>query len=502
MANRQKAQNSTSFDSICDLIEKAERLYWQDEFGASLKASEKALKQAQKAKDLPRQVECLILQMKALMSSGEAPKSKRLATKFVKLALDKCPPETYANALIESGYLLQQYLEYDKAEQQTAEALVLAREHGLTTLEADALVQLASLDSLRHNYGQALVYLRQALTISGDPDQSRARLETILQQGQVHGAMGNYEKALDLFEQVESASEEQHESVVESLLCQGDIYRSVGDFDKAERMYDAALSASEKHDVSTKSADILKRVGNLLLHKRDFKRALEWFRFAEKETKRFKSQSLFPFVPLGYGTAYNGLGDYKQAIHHLKRAIEFIAPDFLLHSTILSQTLDQFSHAFGSLNKTGPSGQAAELSRRIRDLSKSGVDDSPHSGLLAQTLKRDLRDFITSLKKSAVTVFSRHGVRIDLMSGDIYGEEKLSIGQLSDLQLAIFNLLVEREGHFVSNTDIIKLYEEFAESLEGVPRRAHYFIAEIRKKLPVKHIIVTKRGRGYTIPSL
>ncbi|MDX9857639.1 MAG: tetratricopeptide repeat protein [candidate division Zixibacteria bacterium] len=485
-----------------ELITKAERLYLQDEFGASFKASEKALKEAQRTKDFPRQVECLILQTKALMSTGEATKAKRLATKFVKMALDRCPQETYANALIESGYLFLQYLEYAKAEEQTAEALVIARDHGLAALEADALVQLASIDSLRQNHNQALVYLRQALHISDDADNSRSRLETMLQQGQVYGAMGNYEKALDLLEHVQSASMEQLELFVESLLCQGDIYRSVGDFDKAERMYDAALSASEKHDVSTKSADILKRVGNLLLHKRDFKRALEWFRFAEKETKRFKSQSLFPFVPLGYGTAYNGLGDYKQAIHHLKRAIEFIAPDFLLHSTILSQTLDQFSHAFGSLNKTGPSGQAAELSRRIRDLSKSGVDDSPHSGLLAQTLKRDLRDFITSLKKSAVTVFSRHGVRIDLISGEIYGEETLSIGQLSDLQLAIFNLLVEREGHFVSNTDIIKLYEEFAESLEGVPRRAHYFIAEIRKKLPVKHIIVTKRGRGYTIPSL
>lgn len=495
-------QPKSKTEAIDKLLAEAERLYRQDDFAASLKASEKALKQAQKTKDFPHQVECLILQMKAQMSTGEATKAKRLATKFVKLALDKCPQETYANALIESGYLFLQYLEYAKAEEQTVEALVIARDLGLAALEADALVQLASLDGLRHNYSQALVYLRRALHISDDADNSRAQLETILQQGQVHGAMGNYERALDLFEHVQSASQELHELFVESLLCQGDIYRSVGDFDKAERLYDAALSACEKHDVSTKSADILKRVGNLLLHKRDFKRALEWFRFAEKETRRFRSQSLFPFVPLGFGTAYSGLGDYKRAIHHLKRAIEFITPDFLLHSTILSQTLDQFSHAFGSLNKTGPSGQAAELSRRIRDLSKSGVDDSPHSGLLAQTLKRDLRDFITSLKKSAVTVFSRHGVRIDLISGEIYGEETLSIGQLSDLQLAIFNLLVEREGHFVSNTDIIKLYEEFAESLEGVPRRAHYFIAEIRKKLPVKHIIVTKRGRGYTIPSL
>jgi len=447
VASRQKPQKSTSFDSICNLIEKAERLYWQDDFDASLKASEKALKQAQKTKDFPRQVECLILQMKAQMSAGEATKAKHLAAKFLKLAQEKCPQETYANALIESGYLFLQYLEYAKAEQQTAEALVIARDQTLPELEADALVQLASLDGLRHNYSQALVYLRQALHISVDADNARARLETTLQQGQVYGAMGNYEKALDLFEYVQSASEKQHDSFVESLLCQGDVYRSVGDFDKAERLYDAALSASEKHDVSTKSADILKRVGNLLLHKRDFKRALEWFRFAEKEAKRFRSESLFPFVPLGYGTAYSGLGDYKRAIHHLKRAIEFITPDYLLHSTLLSQVLDQFSHAFGSLNKTGLSAQPAELSRRIRDLSKSGVDDSPHSALLAQTLQRDLRDFTTSLKKSAVTVFSRDGVRIDLMSGDIYGEEKLSIGQLSDLQLAIFNLVVEREGH-------------------------------------------------------
>lgn len=485
-------------------VEKAERLYWQDDFAASLKSAEKALKQAKAAKDFEHQVESILVQIKSYMSMGDSAKAKRLSESAVKLARDKCSRPTYANTLIESGYLYLQYLEYKQAEDFTVEALIIARDESLPDLEADALVQLASLDSLRQNFKEASVYLREALKISEHLKRTEAMLEAIIQQGLVCGAVGEYDRALELFEKVESLSRKHklYDYEVESVLNQGDIFRSIGDFDKAERLYNNALDKSDRHKAPTKTAEILRRVGNLLLHKREFEQALKWYRFCEKQIKKFKSESYFPFVALGFGTAYNGLEDYKRAVEYFWSLLDMIAPGYFLHSSILKQVLEQLGLSLGYLNKEKQSKQVGELASKVHELTNTGIDNSHQTGLFIKKLENELNILIESLKTEKLTMFSRDGVRIDLRTGDIYGDGKLPINHFSDLQLDIFYLLVENEGTAVSNKEIIGCYETYVDDMQGVPRRAHYFIAEIRKKLGSKKIIKTETGSGYKIPRL
>ena len=452
--------------------------------------------------DYPREVACLILQMKAYMSSGEAAKAKRLANQSVKLAREKCSQEVLADTMIEAGYLHQQYLEYAKAEDCTTEALIIARDESLPELEADALTQAAALDSIRNNHKEALLYLREALKVTERTDNRRPRLETILQQGQVYGVLGDYERAMERYEEVETHSSEYPDLLVECLLCQGDVFRSAGDFDKAERLYDLALTESEERDIQIKTAEVLKRVGNILLHKRDFKKALEWFRFCETQTKKFRASASFPFVPLGFGSTYNGLGEYQRAVDCFRRVLDHISPDYLLNAGILCQTLEQLGLSLDRLNRPETGERASDLARRVRDLSRTGVDNSTQTALMAKKLEKELGEFVKSLKTERISVFSRHGVRVDLETGDIYGERGLQAERLTELQCEIFRLLVKQEGQTVSNDRIIGLYEKSVGALEGVPRRAHYFIAEIRRRLGNKSIIRTVRGQGYMIPRL
>lgn len=491
-------------ESFGAFVKKADAHYWNDDFKSALKLSEKALKQAKASKDYDSQVECLLIQVKSNMSLGEASRAKRISATVNKLASDKCSHSTYANALIESGYLYLQYLEYKQAENFTVEALIIARDESINDLEADALVQLASLDSLRRNFKEASVYLREALKISEHLKRTEAMLETIIQQGLVCGAVGDYDRALELFEQVESLSRKNklYDYEVESILSQGDIFRSIGDFDKAERLYSNALDKSERHKVPTKTAEILRRVGNLLLHRRDFERALEWYRFCEEQTKQFKSESYFPFVALGFGTAYNGLEDYKRAVRYFWRVLDTIAPGYFLHNSILKQVLEQLGLSLGYLNKKKQSKQVSELARKISELTNTGIDNSHQTGLFIKKLENELNILIESLKTEQITMFSRDGVRVDLRTGEIYGDGKLPINRFSNLQLEIFRLLVENEGIAVSKSRIIGCYEKYADGMQGIPRRARYFMYEIRKKLGSKKIIKTVTGIGYKIPRI
>ncbi|MEW6410917.1 MAG: tetratricopeptide repeat protein [Candidatus Zixiibacteriota bacterium] len=438
------------------------------------------------------------------MSLGDSSKAKRLAVDVLKLARDKCSRLTYANALIESGYLHLQYLEYEHAENLTVEALIIARDEALPDLEADSLVQLASLDSFRQNYREATVYLREALKISEHLQRTEAMLETIMQQGLVCSSAGDYARALDCFERVEAVSKKQklYDYEVESILNQGDIFRSIGDFDKAERLYNLALDKSDKRNLPTKTVEILKRVGNLLLHRRNYNEALKWYRFCEKQTKKFKSSSFFPFVALGYGTAYNGMEDYKRAVEYFWRVLDNIAPAYFLHSGILKQVLVQLSLSLAYLNKKKQSNQVSELAGKVGELANSGIDSSPQTGLLIKKLEGELNILIESIKTDQIAMFSRDGVRVDMRTGEIYGDGKLPRTKFTELQLEIFRLLVENEGTAVSNKHIIGCYEKYVDELQEVPRRAHYFIAEIRKKLGSKTIIKTVTGSGYKIPHL
>jgi len=493
-----------SIKSIEVYVKKADDRYWNDDFASALKLSEKGLKQAKASKDYERQVECLLIQLKSQMSLGESAKAKQLSKKAMKLSKSRCSFGSYANALIESGYLYLQYLEYKQAEDFTVEALIIARTESLPDLEADALIQLASLDSLRQNFKEASVYLREALKISGHLKRTEAMLETIIQQGLVCGAVGDYDRALESYERVEllSKKHKRYDYEVESILNQGDIFRSIGDFDKAERFYNNALDKSDKHEVSTKTAEILRRVGNLLLHRRDFEEALKWYRLCEEQTRKFKSESFFPFIALGFGITYNGLEDYKRAVEYFWRVLDNIAPAYFLHSSMLKQVLEQLSLSLAYLNKQKQSKQVGELASKVSELTNSGIDSSPQTGLLIKKLEGELNILIESIKTQQLTMFSRDGVRVDLKTGEIYGDGKLPRAKFTELQLEIFRLLVENEGTAVSNKYIIGCYEKRVDGMNQIPRRAHYFIAEIRKKLGSRKIIKTETGSGYKIPRL
>ncbi len=447
-------------------------------------------------------VESLLLQMNSCMSLGENAHAKKLADQAVKLASEKCTVETHANALVESGYLHLQFLEYVRAEEQTAAALILARDNELPALQADALVQLAELDRLRGRHGEALVFIRTAMRVGEGLDCERARLEALQQRASIHSSMGRYVDTLEGLEHVQSGASKAKltDMEVESIMCQGDVYRAIGDFDYAERLYDKALDLSDRAGAQTKTPDILKRVGALLLHRRDFARALEWYGFAEKQVKRFKSERLFPFIYLGYATAYNGLENYREATSYLWKVLDIIAPDYMLHSELLSQILDQFSHSLTYLNEPAHAEKLTELARRVRELGRTGIDSSHQVAMLHKTLIRDLDAILTSIRDQEISFFTQKGVRVDLNTGEVYTTGRRATAQLSDNQLAMFRLLVKHQGHPVSNEELIATYQERAHTLQGLPRRAHYYVREIRQKLGRNDIIRPVRGVGYSIP--
>lgn len=487
---------------MVNLLEKAKSLYWNDDFDGALKLSREAISGAKKRIDNDLLVQYCILQMQSYMSLGNAAKAKSLSKKILKLASTKCSEETHANALIECGYLCFQYLEYKKSEEYTVDALIIARDNDFTSLEADALVQLAELDKRRRNYKEARVFIREALKIAAQLDKRDALIDALILKGNLNSAMGEYAQALDVFEEIDELCRQikRHDLLVDSILYQGDVFRAVGDFDKAERLYSEALDLSDKYNVPTKAPQILKRAGALLIHRREYEKALKWYEFSDQQVKKCKSRKYFPFIYLGQGTAFNGLGEYNRAIKYFWKVLDIMAPDYFLHSDTLPLVLEQFGLSLKYLHNEKQGQELIDMGRTIAELSQTGIDASHQAGMMAKNMQEELFMLLESIKKKKIVTFSRKGVRIDLLSGDIYADGKRPISSLSNIQLEIFKYLVENQGYPVSNTELIGLYQDKAQELDEIPRRAHYYIAEIRKKLPVKDIIRTVKGSGYMIP--
>jgi len=492
----------TSNRLIVSIMEKAAREDFRDDFMKSIESAKKDFAFLVKKKNYVAQTDSMLFQMAWHMFLGNTFEAAELSDRLTKLAAEKCATPVYVTVLIESGYLYQHFLEYKNAEVFAVRALTLSRDNNLARLEADALLLLAILERFRRNYHNSLIYVRQAEKCARSSGHHQTTMAAMLVKGRTLTAMGDFEEALNAFEGIELESKKLKLPTcqTESIMLQGDVYRTVGDVDQAQRFYKRASSIPEKSNRPTITLDIFQRVGYLLLHKREYKKALDWYAFTHGHITRYNYKSYFPYVFLGYGMAYNGLENYKKALGYLWTALDLIAPSYLLNCDVLKQILEQLQFAFCSLHQEVKSKNLLDMSLRIDELLSKGADNSHQSTQFGKILEMEISELLRSVRLEEVPYLTRYGVRVQLDTGAVYGASKYPICILSEIQLRIFNLLIKHMGHPVSNREIIGCYQKSIDGIEGVPRRAHYYISEIRKKLDKKSIIHTVKGSGYMIP--
>jgi tetratricopeptide (TPR) repeat protein len=434
--------------------------------------------------------------------SGNSRRATGNLRKLLKVAAGNCPILYHHTALLECSEMYEIVLNNKKAKELATEALLLARKHNFPHLQSEALTHLARLNRYRRNYKAALALVREALRVI-QPFLTGYRLKAMVEKGSILIALGDYEGALDLFEEIEreALGLNLYDLLIKVAIYQADIFRTVGDLDKSREYLTKAMRISKQFKVFFPESEFGLQMGFHLLHKNNYEQALSCFIILEEQLTVMNWKITLPYVYLGCSSAYNGLENYKKAKKNCLKALDLIAPDYLFNCDILNQVLMQLQFSLRHLNQESKCKHVIDLSRRIDELTSSDIDNANSKEQLLNMLKDDISELIKSLKSNRPSYFTRKGIRVNLEDGAIYRLNKYPQGYLSDIQLLIFNILIKNMGHPVSHYDIVDSYTKNEYGMTGFPRRSHYFVGEIRKKLGVKSLIIPYRGKGYMIPA-
>ena len=322
----------------------------------------------------------------------------------------------------------------------------------------------------------------------------------LVEKSQILRARGDLFGAFEIIRLVErqARTKKDDEHLILILLQESDLFRVAGDIGSAYRLLDDARKLPT-FESGLHSPEVIDTVGRILLATEDYDEAMNWYQKSQETVYDTRFFAKLPNVFLGYAQCWTGMQNYTKALEYLWQADDFI----------FGRYVDRWDVTIAMLRllvRILPHIQYSEYAHSVKSvLSQLETPSDPIAGLRLldkdrAELNRQIAEVVKTVRTNKVSVFTRKGVRVDLNSGEVFHDSDSAFSVLSPIQILIFKELVARSPLPVSNTKIVGSYEKNVAALEGVPRRAHYFISELRKKLGSRTIILTKRGSGYYIP--
>jgi CHAT domain-containing protein/tetratricopeptide (TPR) repeat protein len=108
--------------------------------------------------------------------------------------------------------------DFDKAETTLLQALALTRQYKNQLFEESTLTQLISVPLGRHDYNSALEYARQAAAIDAVLKHPGARYELLNNTAVVYQEIGNYQKAIEMYQQALELAQSSGTTLAEAVI--------------------------------------------------------------------------------------------------------------------------------------------------------------------------------------------------------------------------------------------------------------------------------------------
>ena len=162
-------------------------------------------------------------------------------------------------------------------------ALEIAQNIGNLSVQAEALLGIASAFSALQQYDQAVDHYLQSLTIANEISSDEIEFFVLLGLGSIHEVRGEYLEAIERYEQslVVSQNGGQLDAVVSLLMTIGDVYLNLDESEQALDFYEQslAISRSEFSPPGFEKGNIelaLAGLGNIYVHLNQYDKAIEF----------------------------------------------------------------------------------------------------------------------------------------------------------------------------------------------------------------------------------
>lgn len=184
--------------------------------------------------------------------------------------------------------------------------------------------QISEIYMLLYQPKTSLEYRLKALSVAEKMKKQNFIFESKIKMGVIYRELGDYEKSLDVLEEVYGKTEEKNEEAYQQtcLLEMGATCFDAGDFNLAVIYFRKALDLAEKLDNQTKIALAKANLGLTYANLRDNRR-YEMLFAAREYFEKIGDQDYLSFCDYGISIALFLDGKYKESIERLDMCIDY-----------------------------------------------------------------------------------------------------------------------------------------------------------------------------------
>ncbi len=200
-------------------------------------------------------------------------------------------------------------------------AIRIEEEIGSKNLSA-SLINLGSTNQELGDFGEALLYLKKALSIAKADENEQRVAYSLNNLGTIYMDQGNYPLALEHFKKSLYINKNLGDSIsiAHGLFNMGSIYKTQKYYDKAMKSYEKSLEIFERINNKKGISSILNGIGMIHEENGDYKSALEHYFDALSIGKQIGAKSDIPYVLNNIGEVYLALKDYRTANQYFTEA--------------------------------------------------------------------------------------------------------------------------------------------------------------------------------------
>jgi len=225
----------------------------------------------------------------------------------------------YIKTLSELSFQLL-YINPDSTSLLADQTIALSREINYSKGMVDGLKNRGAVINIQGNYNQALEVFEEAFQLTEKKSYPKGAAEVFQNKGMVYFNLGKYPEALDNFYAALKIREEIADSmgIASSTNGIGSIYFMQGKYSQALEFYLDALTIAEKLKFNTGIEAFAANIGEVMIQLNRNEEALEYLLKSEEVTALTGNKETMSFIQLLLGTAYLQQGNYKESTKSFK----------------------------------------------------------------------------------------------------------------------------------------------------------------------------------------
>jgi CHAT domain-containing protein/predicted negative regulator of RcsB-dependent stress response len=253
------------------------------------------------------------------------------------------------------------------------------------TAEAVRLYKRGQQQSEEGQYQKALETFQQVLVIVREVGERLGEGKTLNEIGQVYNKLEQYPKALSFYQQALAIAKEIKDKRLEAEILNnnGTVYNDQAQYDKALEVYQQALAITKEIKDKGLEATSLHYIGKVYDNQAQYAKAIESYQQALAIRKELDYKSRAGLTLISIGDIYGKLGQYAKALEVYQQAFAFFKDngdkrgEFLAHCHIgklydklkqYPKALESYQQALAFLKQINDKDMEAKTLRKIGEL--------------------------------------------------------------------------------------------------------------------------------------